>query len=295
MALMSPSPALALPTTMWVVYRYLSVAGTTGVEELMDSVCPPSVRSTGPGQGEATHVKAALRTLAELGIAQVDESGVRLDEQLGKARYAEFIATLRSRITSPETVLQREGNDERPGAADLVRALAWLMQQPTTDVLWWTQNVESRVGRDVFSNDTRWNGFQPWALALGFAEESTLGKGQAGIIANPTRAVLDAFSQPSRVVWPKGEAIPVAEFVSLLLQEIPVMPGGALAERSMLQSSVEGLGAPLSFALLAVETRKSILMEHQSDAATIVQVASADAARSMRPVSHVTVLEKKHA
>ena len=137
--------------------------------------------------------------------------------------------------------------------------------------------------------------FQPWALALGFAEESTLGKGQAGIIANPTRAVLDAFSHPCRVVWPKGEAMPVAEFVSLLLQEIPVMPGGVLAERSMLPSSVEGLGAPLSFALLAVETRKSILMEHRSDAATVVQVTSSDAARSMRAVSHVTVLEKKHA
>ena len=72
------------------------------------------------------------------------------------------------------------------------------------------------------------------------------------------------------------------------------MPGGNLAENSMLPTAVEGLGAPLSFALLALESRKLILMEHQSDAATVVQVTSADSVRFVRPVSHVTVLEKKH-
>lgn len=294
MALMSPNPALALPSTMWVVYRFLAAGVVASPDVVVDSVCPPSVRAGGPGRGEATHVRRALGILMELGMAEVDTEGVRITSAPGKLDYYDFVATLRGRVTAPDTVLQREGNDDRPGAADLVRALAWLLTQSTTDLLWWNGNVEARVTRDLFANDTRWNGFQPWALALGFAEEATDPKGQSGIVANPTRAVLDAIERPRRVEWTRHAEIPAGEFVALLQEEIPVMPGGVLANRAMLAESVEGIGSAVSFGLLAAEARKWIRMEAKSDAASLVQVTSSEGARSLRPVSHVTVLRKQH-
>lgn len=294
MALMSPNPALALPSTMWVVYRFLAGGGVPSTDVLVDSVCPPSVRAHGPGRGEATHVRRSLGILMELGMAEADAEGVRITGTPGKWDYHQFIANLRGRIIAPDTPLQREGNDDRPGAADLVRALAWLLTQPTTDLLWWNGNVEARVTRDLFANDTRWNGFQPWALALGFAEEATDPKGQSGIVANPTRAVLDAIKRPIRVKWTQRAEMPAGEFVALLQQEIPVMPGGILADRSMLAESVDGIGAALSFGLLAAEAKKWIRMEAKSDAASVIQVSSSEGTRSLRLVSHVTVLRKQH-
>jgi len=239
-------------------------------------------------------VRRALAILTELGMAEVGAEGVRIASTPGKLDYHDFIATLRECVTAPETVLQREGNDDRPGAADLVRALVWLLTQSPTDLLWWNGNVEARVSRDLFSNDTRWNGFQTWALTLGFAEEGTDSKSQSGIVPNPTRAILDAIERPRRVQWTQHEEIPASQFVGLLQQEIPVMPGGVLADRSMLSNSVEGIGAAMSFGLLAAETRKLIRMESKSDAASIVQLTSSEGARSLRPVSHVVVLRKQH-
>ena len=127
-----------------------------------------------------------------------------------------------------------EGDAITSGARDLTRALTWFLAQDALgEPLRWTDtssNVE-RIQAAQFAtndhsrwplvNDTRWNAFSRWAVALGLAVPS-VSRTATGLVPLPTIAIADAV----RTV-PSGRT-PIADFLGALARQLPAISDGTL-------------------------------------------------------------------
>lgn len=282
-------PSDGLPSVLIAVFRTLRAFGPMPEAQLIDLLAP------------ATAVKQdmAKKTLArwkQLGFVEVGVSGTLVlapsiasvpvnDSILLRTEILRLIFLERNNAT----LLLDDPDEEIPsGSADLSRALAWsLIQDPFTfpknlhsvEALQGQQGVSPRA----FANDTRWSGFQEWAVFLGMAVNSG-----RGITPNPALA-LSGFIDEIR-----GSNSELAQgvFLQRVSELIPVLDGGSL--RKKVEGSIRNpwtvlnpsdISPSLSAALLSLEASREIRFELRSDAPEKNLIGRGT--RHMRPFTHI--------
>ena len=288
MEILNPSPVVALPHAMWLVYR--AVAGRDGLNrhEVSDLVVPMTLRPHTPVNGSGDHVKQALKALIDLGLVSVSSDDLLTAEPLADARA--FVRRLRRRIMVATT------STGVYGAPDLRSGLVWLMRQAPTNPLDF-DNVQASMPSGLFTNGTRWNSFRQWATVLGFGVSpvSALSAGRGvkasgeKIVANPTAAVRDVLQHPYKAPLPREEKLPVGQFIANLREELPMLPGHPSATYPGLDTDVSNDLRALGLALTTVELQGLIKMSYQSDPTGVMALPDAKDYGRNRYVSTVTI------
>lgn len=282
-------PSDGLPSVLIAIFRTLSAFGPMRESELIDLVAPP----TAVKQDMA---KKTLTRWKQLGFFHTGEGATLLLAPSIASVRIDDSASLRTEILrliflekNNATLLLDEPDEDLPsGSADLSRALAWsLMQDPFTfpKNLHSVETLQSQQGISprAFANDTRWSGFQEWAVFLGMAVDS--GK---GLTPNPALA-LSGFLDEIRG---SSAELPQSIFLQRASELIPVVDGGAL--RKKVEGSVKtswtvlnpsDISPSLSAALLTLEASRRIRFELRSDAPEKNLLGRG--ARVMRPFSHI--------
>jgi hypothetical protein len=222
---------------------------------------------------------ASLRLAPSIAAVSIDDSALLRTEILRLIFLEKNTATL---------LLDEPDEDLPSGSADLCRALAWsLMQDPFSfpKNFHAVENLqgEQAISPRAFANDTRWSGFQEWAVFLGMAVNSG-----RGITPNPALA-LSGFIEEIR-----GTSTELAQgaFVQRASELIPVLDGGALrlkvegsVKTSWTELNPSDLSPGLSAALLTLEASRRIRFDLRSDAPEKNLLGRG--ARQMRPFSHI--------
>ncbi len=286
MDVLNPRPALCLPQAMWIIHRTIMDSPDLSKEQILDLVIPTAMRSEVPQNG--AHADRALRGLREFGFVQQDSDGLHNAETVTDA--GDFMRRLRHRLVVPPEVL----GQEMEGAPDLRQGLVWLMRQIPTQPLHW-KDTQTSMPADLFTNDTRWNGFSWWSQALGFSRPTlkimvpTKQNATGRIVADPTEAVVDVISQPVGTPPPVGEQIPIQQFLDFLRSELPVLPGHPRATYDGLAEDVDTGMRALGLALSCAEERGVLSMTYQSDPSGVVALPDARDHGRDRYVSAVTI------
>lgn len=212
-----------LPNVLVVLYMTIarSKKGLTR-DDLIEAIAPSEVTDNG---------KMARQTLnrwTELGLFVAGDDGhVRLatPETSKPETDAEWRTAVRS---AARACSLSAGNNqqlwatEAAKAADLTRALAWLLAQDVytfgfSDAEQLEISQLERNDRRLLGNDTRRNGLQTWAVFLGFVRRS------AAVDIDPTVAVRDVI--PS--ILQPGESMDADGFVDALAEQLPVLDRGS--------------------------------------------------------------------
>lgn len=282
-------PSDGLPSVLIAIFRTLRTFGPMSETELIDLVAPVTAIKQDMAKKTLTRWKqlgfiensdGATLTLAPSVASVPIDNPVQLRTELLRFIFLE---------KNNATLLLDEPDEDLPsGSADLCRALAWsLMQDPFTfpkslhsvETLQGQQGITPRA----FANDTRWSGFQEWAVFLGMAVDSG-----RGITPNPALA-LSGYIEEIR-----GSSTELAQgvFFQRASELIPVFDGGTL--RKKVEGSVKttwtvlnpsDVSPSLSAALLTLEASRRIRFELRSDAPEKNLLGRG--ARLMRPFSHI--------
>jgi hypothetical protein len=292
-ALLNPSPVLALPTAMWITFRTLAELGPLTQAELFALTSPPAIRPVTGSDGPAptSAAREAYRALRDHGMVETDEHGrVTLTAATVKpANYAAFCAAMRSRLLSQPVA---EPPLDESGANDLLRGLSWLLMTDPISQSW----NEPRAAQEcvpagpalVFVNRTRWNGFRFWAEALGFAEEPTVDVSEgASLVANPTRALRDFVTS----TYAPGDDLPLSRLLDDFRAAVPVVPGGAVSRSLGYARDPREVDLATTYALESGRVRGWLTLERRADAADTVLLTGLDKPRSVRAVSDVIIGE----
>lgn len=271
---------------MWVTHRALLSRPDLSRQELLEAVCPPSMKNSTPG-GEGGHAKMSLSALEEFGFVRQDDNGLLQAEHVQDAH--EFIRQLRRRIV----VDPSERLPDLVGAPDLRAGLVWLMRASPIQPLSWKDNVETELTPPgLFTNDTRWNSFRLWSGLLGFSQSAPVELDPLGrrnrIVPNPTPAVLDAILRPFGPQLPVNEQISIARLLAHLRSEIPILPGHPSAVYEDMPVSDDNVGPALALALISAEHRGILKLQYQSDA-TGTPLPDPTDSKNRRYVSSVTI------
>jgi hypothetical protein len=183
-----------------------------------------------------------------------------------------------------------EDETEFTGASDLTRAIAWtLIQDPFSfpNTLEEAEFLQGKQGIDPkpFVNNTRWNGFQEWAVFLGMA---VMVGGR--LTPNPVLA-LSCFL--NEIVQGRSE-LSQSEFLESLAVIVPVLDGGylRLAVEEEIKTPPRVVAATevspsLSMALLTLEAQQYLRLEMRSDATSSRTLLGAQS-KPLRSFSHVS-------
>lgn len=280
---------LCLPQAMWLTYQAIMDRPDLGQDEILDLVTPVTMRDRTPQRG--SHASRALAALREFGLVTRDADGLHRADKVGSAQ--DFLRLLRRRLLAPpETV-----GADFAGAPDLRLGLIWLMRQSPLTPLDFETNVARSMPAGLFTNDTRWNAFRWWSQALGLgrpaltamavgASQKTSGE---KIIPDPTEAVIDVIAHPTGDPIPRGQQVPIAQLLSFLRTELPVLPGHPSATHPAVSDRGAHDMRPLGLALSSAEARNILTMEYQSDPSGVMALPDARDHGRNRYVSAVTI------
>jgi hypothetical protein len=300
MALLNPSPSLALPVTMWATARLFTSEASMSESAVLERISPMALRKstegpTVPDVAATGHAVVALRALQELQLVGSDEQGL-LSWRPGQPPrdYGTFCRQLRESVLTPENSEGVDDLKDARGARDLLRGLAWFLSKDPVAGSWsWPQVFQDpSAGTDdetrVFVNATRWNGFQYWAKALGLAEVAILASEASGALTcDVTRAVRDVVLTTYR----KDEEVTVGSLLNELRDQLPVLPGGVMSRQLGHAVPGEILDRVTSYALAAGEERGWLRLQSKADSQDAIQLADLDKPGVNRTISHVTVQE----
>lgn len=160
---------------------------------------------------------------------------------------------------------------------DFGLALSWFLVQNTESLnsLEWSEQVNNMVLKDLneefgeldLTNNSRWQHFGYWAIYLGFATKISIAK-KDYLCPDPTEAIEHELER----IFKESKELLIKDFFEYLVKEIPVLEFGSVRNK-ILDRAREGLQLPdnlLSFstslALLRLEKRGLISLEHKSDA-----------------------------
>lgn len=278
MDVLNPSPALCLPQAMWLTYRTIMERPDLSQEETLALVIPIAMRAGTPSSGG--HAIRALRGLREFGLVQQSNDGLYSAARVKDA--AGFIRLLRHRLVVPPATL----GPEMKGAPDLRQGLVWLMRQIPAQPLYW-QDVQTSMPANLFTNDTRWNGFRWWSQALGFSRSAN--PKSAKILADPTEAVIDVILHPVGTPLSRREQIPIQQLLAFLRDDIPVLPGHPSATYDGLVDAGDTDMRALGLALSCAEARGVLSMTYGSDPSGVMALPDAQDHGRNRYVSAVTI------
>jgi hypothetical protein len=281
----------SFPSYMWAAVRLLlALGGKSDTQTARQLLTPPSLPP-----GETEEFSDAIKSLADLGLVTTADGIVELTpaaRTVSPANVAGFNELLRRAVLDPA---RNTGLAERPdadGPKDLVRALAWFLTNDPLTPLDWVKTGQLQDGAFAshlpapIVNDFRWNRFVFWAPALGFAARSLFDKG------GPVQMVPDCTVGVRETVlslWQKGQRVNAAQAVNLIIEELPVLPGGTYSRALGLGTSGTDVSPSLSNALLTGEEQGWISLEKPSDADDGVLLSDQGDSRTRRLVSVITV------
>lgn len=288
----------SLPTPMWLVTRFLaaSPARRQPLETLKSYLSPQSLLPPDKRESDTTF-DWAVRTLAQLDFIMVENDDAAVADiatNLDSGDFSRFTDLLREQILDHE----RNGNigdsGDQGGPKDLVRALAWFLTlDPFTPmshddiVQEQREALAGHLGKPLV-NDVRWNRFGYWAPALGFAAAPLLGAPESQTLV-PDCAV--AVRRTARALWPSRTRLPAREFVTGILEALPVLPGGRFSISLGLTTDSPSVSPVLSFALLCGDEYGWLKLDRHSDSEAGIQLTDPDRATGMQWVTHVEILE----
>jgi hypothetical protein len=281
----------ALPRPLWALARYLlGVSGNRQrVERVRAMLSPPSLFDSG-ADTEKTFERT-VKIAKEVGILdEVDgylaltaaASGLSADDV--ECFYDLLRRSILHRV-SAEALGTEASNTE---GKDLLRALCFFMTLPSDKTV--DSNTFSKVQagvvsddfRNPFQNTSRWNFFPEWAAALGFAATPLLHEGSmATLVPDCRKAVRRAALRR----WPVGTVLSPQELVTGLLEDLPVLPGGAYSRALGYEIGEHIAGEALSAALLSGHDDGWLLLTSRSDAPNVIQLWDPDAGSGTRPFS----------
>lgn len=303
------NPPSALPGLARAIVNHLLVSRAAYDEERLTALfAPPDL-----WEGDVTRgVDNTLKACRALGVVvQNRESGLSVSDAVREASRGGAFTREAFRVLLRSAVLDLsrdgdpwlQGDGRTTGAKDLMRALAWFLNQDALGppLSWLTQgegNVQTMQDQQLpdlpdedrpILNDTRWSSFSRWVVPLGFADAATASAG-TGLVPLPVLAIRDAVKRMS------PGTRPVEAFLASLVRELPVLPGGAVAEGLRVQFGEDpdpsvrrgGLASGVAQSLLILEDEGLLTMSYGADA---------DASRTLfedgdsRQVSSVTVGE----
>lgn len=289
MKVLDPGQGVVLPQTMWLCYATVAgVPGLTG-EEALSHVLPHELRARAPSDG--AHAKQALAALVQFRLIS-SEDGLLSAEPLDAAG---FIRRLRYQVVRPPADVPESFD----GAPDLRSGLIWLMTQSPFVPLHWKSNVQVSMPMGLFTNDTRWNSFPAWATTLGFARPALRTLVEADVasrthlVADPTEAILDVIAHPSSDPLPLGTQIPIANFMSFLRRELPILPGHPSASYEGMNRNPQDQLAAVGLALNSAEARGVLTMGYQSDPTGVLALPDGRRDAGSRYVSTIEIKARK--
>ncbi len=272
-----------LPNLMVLLQTTLLRAGAPMPrEQLLTAVAPPDVVDDGGAQ-----VRMTLNRWTTLGLFQ--EVGGLLTTAVPPAEAKTSSPALVPRIRrgACRAAMHEDNNAEfwaveGSRAADLTRALAWMLTQDPFRLRYagFEATESSQIadpGRLLFRNPTRVAGLKAWATFLGFSREPF------GDI-DPTVAVHDALDE----ILQPGKGIGATRFVESLARLLPVLDGGRYQREiitglkpGVLPPQAEGQLTPaLSRALLCLRASGSLVLGRKDDIGSAVTLTGRDGARS---------------
>lgn len=281
------NPPSALPGLARAIVNHLLVSRATYDEARLTELFAPADL----WEGEVTRgVDNTLRAARAIGIlVQSRDHGISVSDAVQKASQGGAFTrdTFRVLLRSVVLDLSRDGDPwlqgegRTTGAKDLMRALAWFLNQDALGppLSWLTQgegNVQKMQDQQLpnvpdedrpILNDTRWGAFSRWVVPLGFAEAATATAG-TGLVPLPALAIRDAVERMSP--GPR----PVEDFLAALVRELPVLPGGSVGEGMRVQFSEDpdpsarrgGLASGVAQSLLILEDEGLLAMSYGADA-----------------------------
>lgn len=251
-------------------------------ERVLDAVAPPSLAMTRTdAESLQRDVRRNIRAGLTLGLF-VDD-GPQLSLEPGavvavKGGTDAFVTHLRRLIFDPAVNEAPWGR--QVGARDLTSALAWfLMYAPSeapqrmergepSALTMQERDFGPRLGGDdddinwPIGADARWQTFEGWVCALGFAWRGPDG----ALVPDPTPAVRVALP----AILGNGHVLSAAAFIDAVAAEVPVLDGGVYREfvRSHMKEPKpdEVLTAPLSQAIARLRIEQRIDLEDRADA-----------------------------
>ncbi len=291
-------PSDGMPNVLVALYRYLLATGPTPATKLID-VCAPD------GVCRQDRAKATLNTWTKLGFFEREDDTVRLAPGLPapvrdrKTGEDELRPALRQ--TLRELVLRADNNEPLWGpegrAADFTRGLAWCLAMDPLRLHGNGYDPVNRLeldtlptDREVFRNDTRWNGFKVWTVFLGFGWLARFPKAGT-LVVDPTPAVRDALSD----VFAGAAEATQRDFFARLREQLPVLDGGTYrtdVESKLTRTAWQPPGtgqvsASLSLALLRLRNEGVIAFADRDDPAAGRAVLTGRGGRVLTAASHV--------
>lgn len=280
-----------LPRPLWALTRYLlGVSGkrqkTARVQAILS---PPSLFDTGVDT-ERTFERT-VKIAKELGVLDEDDGYLALTaatSSLAADDVEAFYDVLRHSILHRVSVEVLGAETSNTEGKDLLRALCFFMTLPSDKTV--DSNTFSKVQagvvsdefRNPFQNTARWAFFPAWAEALGFAATPLLHEGRiATLVPDCRKAVRRAALRR----WSVGTTLSPQELITGLLEELPVLPGGAYSRALGFDVPEDGASQALSAALLAGHDDGWLVLASRSDAPNTIQLWDPDAGSGTRPVS----------
>lgn len=281
----------ALPRPLWALTRYLlGVSGKRQKTERVQAILsPPSLFDSG-ADTEKTFERT-VRIAKELGLLDEDDGYLALTATvsgLAADNVEAFYDVLRQAILHRVPVEVLGTDTSNTDGKDLLRALCFFMTlatDKTVDINTFSKaqaGVVSDEFRNPFQNTARWAFFPEWAQALGFAAAPLIYEGRATTLVPDCR---NAVRRAALRKWPVGAALSPHELITGLLEELPVLPGGAYSRVLGFDAPEDGASQALSAALLAGHDDGWLLLVSRSDAPNVIQLWDPDAGSGSRPVS----------
>lgn len=270
-------PSDGLLSVLLVLRRALVAYGPTSREQLLALCAPPGAVSQESPPSKMMIWKTLHRWL-QLGLFREDQGTVTVAppfdriglDDLETMRTAVFALLLRPENNRTLVGAGGEDQDEASAAGDFTRAAAWALSQDPYAFSELTEPDdavrrprEQQVAPDIFTNDTRWQGFKEWAPFAGIA---LMVDGR--LILNPARAIREVL--PS--VWSSETRLPIAEFLHRLCAAVPVLDSGeyrtivdAQVARPWRTASEQDVSPCTSLALLQLRHEGLLRLENLAD------------------------------
>ncbi|MCH9732744.1 MAG: hypothetical protein K0U84_24295 [Actinomycetia bacterium] len=281
----------ALPRPLWSLTRYLlGVPGRRQKAERVQAILsPPSLFDSG-ADTERTF-KRTVTIAKELGVLDEDDGYLALTAAvagIGPDDVEGFYDVLRHSVLHRVSVDVLGSETSNTEGKDLLRALCFFMTLPsdkTVDINTFSKVQAGAVSdefRNPFQNTSRWNFFPAWAEALGFAATPLLHGNATKTLTPDCRT---AVRRAALAKWRVGTTLSPQELVDGLLDELPVLPGGAYSRALKFDVPEDGASEALSIALLAGHDDGWLELTSRSDAPNAIQLSDPDAPSGTRQIS----------
>ena len=264
---------------LWTLAKYLCSTKEHDMNHLKNEFSP------GENSKNSKKTTQTITRWTQLGLFVEKEGKLSFSSQFNKINSNNFQEEFSTQLR--RLVLDRKNNpkdlffkQESNLASDFTRAAAWMMMQDpvhfSSNMSTWNDfeyQISIQLKVDDFLNDTRFNQFRRWAVALGFLE----GYGSNHFL-DPTKAVrselVSACKKIQNHAVENGLVYPAKNLIKSISENLPVLDGGIYQEYIMTKAKNDMLKFPkpdrvspmLSLALRRLEMEKIIRLRDRADA-----------------------------